>query len=339
MIKTMTSFKIQYGRDLIAEVVKHVPAYVLVTMEEIWPIVKSEFNTENFVGCLFTENTDVLHLEKLLEDFPREVKSVIGLGGGCAIDSAKYIASKSGLPLFQIPSTVSTNACFTRTIATREHGKIHYTGNVVPEVVCVDYELIKQAPLRLNRAGLGDAICGYTALYDWRLADKRKVPPLLDPRLVRARRRKLRIIKDNVDEIREVTDSGIKTLMETHKWTGTAAWMNFHSRANHSSEHFFAYNLERMTGKWFIHGELVCLGIVLMLALQENSELYEARKIIEECGVPYAPELLGLSWDEIEITLKTLRDYVVQENFYYSIINEIGVNEQILQSLKSLFQN
>jgi hypothetical protein len=99
------------------------------------------------------ESLDARALDALLNT--REafdgVARIIGLGGGTAIDTAKYLAWRTGLPLILVPSALTVDAPFTDSAAVRRDGRIHYTGSVAPEAVIVDAALIRTAPAHRQR--------------------------------------------------------------------------------------------------------------------------------------------------------------------------------------------
>ena len=97
-------------------------------------------------------------------------RSIIGLGGGQAIDVAKFFAWTLGLPIFQVPTAMTVNAPFGHRAGVRTGGKVRYMGWAVPEAVYVDFDVIASAPQLLNRSGVGDILCYHTAHADWRLA-------------------------------------------------------------------------------------------------------------------------------------------------------------------------
>jgi glycerol dehydrogenase-like iron-containing ADH family enzyme len=67
-----------------------------------------------------------------------------------------------------------------------------------------------------------------------------------------------------LDDIHDVNDHGIRTLMDAHRWGGqTFHASGWNPRHIEGVEHFFFYNLEKRTGRHFIHGQPVGLGIVL----------------------------------------------------------------------------
>ena len=93
-----------------------------------------------------------------------------GIGGGTAIDTAKFLAWKTGCPLLQMPTITSVDAGFTDPIGVRIGGRVRYIGSIVPIRVVIDVDVIRSAPLRLNRSGIGDILSCHTGLWDWKAA-------------------------------------------------------------------------------------------------------------------------------------------------------------------------
>ena len=134
------TFQTIYGRNLLHELNIIIPNDTLiVTMEDLWS------NFSNF----FTKNVHV-HLVKnldinTLEESYRKVKNfnaVIGIGGGQALDTAKFFSWKSNTKLFQVPTSMSVNAAFGHRFASRIDGNISYIGWTVPQAVYIDYDII-----------------------------------------------------------------------------------------------------------------------------------------------------------------------------------------------------
>ena len=172
----------------------------------------------------------------------------------------------------------------------------------MPEAVYVDFDVIRAAPPALNRTGVGDILCYHTAHFDWRLAHEhgREEPRWpYDQRLVAAARERLDAVLGALDDIRDVTEEGIRTLMHAHRWGGaTFHDSGWNPRHIEGVDHFLFYNLERMTGRHFIHGQPVGLGIVVGSLLQDNEPGGDAR------GAPpgrrrHPPRGDGRDWDEV----------------------------------------
>ncbi len=87
--------------------------------------------------------------------------TVIALGGGKTIDTAKGVARALGSRLVVVPSVASNDSPTSRLIvlydeAHRLIGVDYLARN--PDLVLVDTDIIVQAPLRFFRAGIGDAV-------------------------------------------------------------------------------------------------------------------------------------------------------------------------------------
>jgi len=326
-------FNTIYGRGLIGELPKiaHRPYYV-VTMDNLWFLSEGVWD-EHLAGTYFVESLEYEELESIVEDLP-PCNSVIGIGGGRALDVAKYIAWRKRLLLFQVPTAMTVNAAFSHRSAVRFGGVVRYIGWAVPEAVYVDYDVIRSAPPLLNRSGVCDIFCYHTAHYDWCLAHEQgQCEPQwpYDQRLVDEAGGVLQRVMGKLEEIRDVTDEGIYTLMEGHRWGG-AAFHNagWNPRHIEGAEHFFFYNLEYRTGKPFIHGQPVCLGIYIISALQDNraEEMLDA---IERVGVPIRPQDMGLTWDDVAEALRTLREYVERVGLWYTVVNDRPITEEFIE--------
>ena len=138
---------------------------LVVTQPEAWAIVEPRFGRAP-TALVSARALDQETLDALAHAAPDGV-TVVGIGGGTAMDVAKWISWRRKLPLVQLPTLASVDACFTRMSALRDGERVRYDGDAVPDEVLIDYEILGSAPLALLSAGIGDVLSCLTALADW----------------------------------------------------------------------------------------------------------------------------------------------------------------------------
>jgi glycerol dehydrogenase-like iron-containing ADH family enzyme len=72
--------------------------------------------------------------------------------------------------------------------------------------------------------------------------------------------------------------------------------------------HLFAWNLERVTGRTFLHGEAVALGVIVASGLQAGRSEH-LRDVLDRARVPWRPRQLGIDRSAFGATLETIADY------------------------------
>jgi len=237
---------------------------------------------------------------------------VIGIGGGTAIDTAKYLAWSLGLPVTYIPTIASVDATFTDAVGIRRDRKVTYIGQVRPQQVVIDLPLITSAPARLNRAGIGDILSCHTGLFDWQLAVSSGLGVPWDEPLAALGRSLLAELAEAAPQVHAANADGVDFLLGAYRRIGAACAAAGHSRFEEGSEHFLGYALEESTGIHFVHGELISMGVVAMSTIQGN-EPERAASIVRTARTSAHPTAIGLDRDTVITALLRLGSYVQDE--------------------------
>jgi glycerol-1-phosphate dehydrogenase [NAD(P)+] len=95
--------------------------------------------------------------------------ALIAVGSGTLNDLCKYLAHQSGRPYAVFATAPSMNGYVTATASLDRGGVKVSLPARSPVAALFDLEVLRQAPARLIRAGIGDAICRTTAQTDWLL--------------------------------------------------------------------------------------------------------------------------------------------------------------------------
>ena len=275
-------------------------------------------------------------LEALLSTEP-DSDIVVGLGGGSAMDTAKFIAWKTGKPLLQVPSITSVDAAFTDAIGVRVDGRVRYIGNVLPQQVVLDVALVQSAPKHMNRAGMGDVLSCHTGLWDWQMAVLHGKGVPWHAEAAALGQTLLRELDAAAEDIAAVSVDGVRWLASAYRRIGAACSALRHSRFEEGAEHFLAYAYEQQTGAHPLHGELIALCVFAMSSLQGN-KARSVRRVIERCGVRAHPLDLGIGEAEFMTALTGLQDYVVREALDFSIAHVRPIDAQLAAETWQLVQ-
>lgn len=254
--------------------------------------------------------SSLARLKELVQQHQADV--VIGVGGGKALDLAKLLAAQSGLPIVTIPTSGATCAAWTAlSNVYSEAGAFQYdvTLNRCPDLLILDYGLVRTAPQRTLVAGIGDAIAKW---YEASVSSGDSTATLLVSAVQQARilrdillqKSAIALKQPDGDEWREVVDATVLLAGVI----GGVGGADCRTVAAHAVHNGLTHLLEAHD---VLHGEKVAYGILVQLRLEEmvqgNQLAASARKQLiqfyTEIGLPQTLEDLGLA----NVTLAQLR--------------------------------
>ena len=320
----------EFGRNLIENLQdQDLGKCIIVTQEVPWGLYGKRLKAK----ALDTVNVTDMGFASLqgLADHAPECDTVLALGGGMAIDAAKFMAWNNEKRLISIPTAISADVSVCRAIAIRDDWKVRYIGDKMPERLLIDYDIIQSAPVALNRGGVCDILSCYTALQDWEIAHADTGETSDQPTIDQTQTLLDRLFSQQ-REIHDVTEAGIRFLVEGYLEEVRLCEALGSPRPEEGSEHFFAYNLEYRLRRSFVHGCIVPLGVVLMTILQERSP-DEIVDFLDGAGVPWRPAQAELRDEDLVGTIETLYDYCVLEDFYHTVINHQKLDRETALSL------
>ena len=139
---------------------------------------------------------------------------------------------------------------------------------------------------------------------------------------------------DNAGAIRAATDEGIRALTSALAYGGGAfAEAGWNPRHIEGADHFVFYALEYVTGRSYLHGQAVGLGILIASALQGN-EPDRIRAVLDTLAVPYAPESMGIRWDDVRRALDALSEVIERSHLWYTIASARPVTPQFFAAVR-----
>ncbi len=228
---------------------------------------------------------------------------IIGVGGGKALDTSKLLAHQCQLPIVTIPTSAATCAAWTAlSNIYSEAGAFQYDVGLhrCPDLLLLDYSLIRTAPKRTLVAGIGDAIAKW---YEASVSSGSSSATLTIAAVQQARvlrdilfqKSAIALKNPQSDDWKEVVDASVLLAGVI----GGLGGANCRTVAAHAVHNGLTHIL---AAHGALHGEKVAYGILVQLRLEEmvqgNQLSTTARQQLLEfyttVGLPKTLEDLGL---------------------------------------------
>lgn len=246
---------------------------------------------------------------------------IYAVGGGLAVDAAKYLGHTRGLEVVCVPTALTVDAFLTWASGYRHDGCVRYIETAPPDRVIVDYAMLGRAPEHLRAAGICDVLSIATGLWDWRFAEAQgKNPPNMSyiPYVGQVAEALLQGMLDCAASAGAGEHAGLKQLFELLAMEVQLCNLIGHSRPEEGSEHYFAYAVENVMGKGLPHGDLVSPGILLM-AEKQGQDTRALRQALLACH----QRLDRIPASVVDETLATLPAYCEKHGLPFGIAHTL----------------
>jgi glycerol-1-phosphate dehydrogenase [NAD(P)+] len=208
---------------------------------------------------------------------------VVAIGGGRPIDVAKLAAARGGVEVVVVPTSLSHDAMASPVASLHfADGVRRSIGAGMPAGVAIDLDIVRDAPPRNLRAGIGDLASNLTAVLDWRLAH-RVVGEPIDEFAASLAMQSAQLV---LGTTWPPTDEQLETIARGLVMSGLAMEIAGTSRPCSGADHLISHSLDELLGpRALLHGEQVAIGS-LIAASMHGSHLDDLRALFERCGMP-----------------------------------------------------
>ncbi|MFF2025356.1 iron-containing alcohol dehydrogenase family protein [Streptomyces sp. NPDC058171] len=223
--------------------------------------------------------------------------AVVGLGGGKIIDCAKFAAARVGLPLVAVATNLAHDGlCSPVATLDNDAGRGSY-GVPNPIAVVIDLDVVREAPVRFVRSGIGDAVSNISCVADWELAH-RETGESIDGLAAAIARQAGEAVLRHPGGVGD--DGFLQVLAEGLVLTGISMSVAGDSRpasgACHEINHAFDLLFPKRAAS---HGEQVGLGAAFAMHLRgAQEESGHMAEVLRRHGLPVVPGDIGFSVDE-----------------------------------------
>ncbi len=200
---------------------------------------------------------------ELFHQMPRQADAIIGLGGGKALDVAKYVSFLSRTPYFAVPTSLSNDGICSPQSSLTVDGRRRSLPAAMPFGVILDTAVCVNAPEILWHSGVGDLVAKFTAVTDWKLAFHADGTPVDDFAALLSDASVYQFIARPIRDI-----EGMKLLGTALLLNGISMSLGGSSRPASGSEHLISHALDLSSARPRLHGLQVGVATYLMSIIQ-----------------------------------------------------------------------
>ncbi len=254
----------------------------------------------------------------------KEVKSdvVIGVGGGKAIDVAKYSSFLSLTSFVSVPTTPSHDGIASPFASIKDIARPISMRAVTPSLVVADIEIISRAPRRHIISGCADLLGKFSAVLDWRLAHRLKNEYYGEYAASLALLSAQHIVRySEWFALKNIPKEAVRVLVEALISSGIAMAIAGSTRPASGSEHLIAHAIDVVANYPALHGEEVGIGSIVALYLHGRN-WKKIRNVLKTIGAPTTAKEINISREQLLKAL-TIAHRIRQER--YTILGENGM--------------
>ena len=172
--------------------------------------------------------------------FDHRCDAVVAVGSGVINDVSKIVAKMTGLPLITVATAPSMDGYASSTSSIVRDGLKVSVDSACPTEVLGDLDVLKNAPLQMIRAGLGDMLAKYISVCEWRIG-RIVTGEYYCEEVAALIRAALKTCVDNARGILSRDPAAVRAVMEGLILSGIAADWAGVSRPVSGVEHYFSH--------------------------------------------------------------------------------------------------
>ncbi len=213
---------------------------------------------------------------------PRDAQAIVAIGGGVAVDFAKYAGFLTQLPVVAVPTAISNDGFASPGASLTIAGKRTSCKATIPYGVVIDTTVIQASPAQFNYSGIGDLVSKYSAIADWKLSYHTTGEPVNDFSVMISMQSVTNLVNHPVKSVADL--DFLQLMAGALVMSGVAMEVCGSSRPASGSEHLVSHAYDRLAERPAQHGLQVGVATLGTLWLQANPHLDVVRRVLDETG-------------------------------------------------------
>ncbi len=299
-------------------------------------------------SSLLSHNVNIIHrqvvndidIDKITNttfNLSPQIDAILGVGGGKALDFAKYSAYLLKLPFISFPTSISNDGFCSPSSSLLVQGKRKSIKSGIPFGVIIDLDIIKNNPKSFIFSGLGDMVSKITALKDWKEAFNKGYERFNDfASLLAYNSLDLLFLKHSFDVYSSKFQRSLTNSLLT---SGISMEVAGSSRPASGSEHLISHALDRICKAPKLHGIQVGVSTYLCALLQENKNTEHLKSVLKDTGfidfVKESPFNKSEYIEALKLAPSIKQNYytILSETDSFAKAIELLENDEILQQI------
>jgi glycerol-1-phosphate dehydrogenase [NAD(P)+] len=213
---------------------------------------------------------------------PRDTQAIVAVGGGVAVDVAKYAGFLTQLPVVAVPTAISNDGFASPGASLTVGGRRTSCKATIPFGVVIDTTVIQGSPAPFTYSGIGDLISKYSAIADWKLAYHSVGEPVNDFAVMISLQSVTNLVSHPVKEVDDL--AFLQLVAGALVMSGVAMEVCGSSRPASGSEHLISHAYDRLADPPSLHGLQVGVATLGTLWLHESPARETVLRVFEETG-------------------------------------------------------
>lgn len=224
-------------------------------------------------GDLKKLEPDERALGSIAMNYDTSCDMIIAVGSGVVNDLSKVFAFDLGVPQMIVGTAPSMDGFASNSSSMVVNGVKTTLYNRCPSAIVLDIDIMRNAPMRMLWAGLGDMVAKYISLCEWRIAHI-VIGEYYCGHVAELMRNALKRIMAHSDGLKDRSAEAVQAVSEGLVLSGMAMSFARVSRPASGLEHYFSHMWEMLAlergEESELHGIQVGVGTVLTMKIYED---------------------------------------------------------------------